>query len=377
MSAKVDLRAIEREIEQIREREANPYSAGTRTNLFTLLIFRAEGASQQPKDRAGAALAHLLGRRPARIITFERSQSLESELSVSGRCSPDRLNRGVCFEEVYIQCGDDGVGSDPGTWAPLLIRDLPTFAWWPDGLATGILPVEDPIAGVSDRVDKVIIDSAAAQRTGADAGEASPAQAPFDAAGMAVGSPAPFDIPTDTRSFPAELGLLLKTRDTKGGSYLVTDFAWRRGQALREQSARAFDPPEHRELISRIRGVRLRGGMRAEAQLYFHWLAQRLRWTRGGSRDGLPVVWDQARRDIRLSHDFEGPLAEGFVVTFSFEGAPDLPVGCTRGGCVSIDDEKSAYRFPTDGEILLQEVYSLVRDSSFHEVLAHAVPGQS
>ena len=52
---------------------------------------------------------------------------------MSGRCFPDKRNRGVCFEEVRIESGDDGLGADPGAWAPLLIRDLPVFAWMPDG----------------------------------------------------------------------------------------------------------------------------------------------------------------------------------------------------------------------------------------------------
>ena len=44
VSALLDPRAIEQEIARIREKESNPYSSGTKTNLFTLLIFRSEDA---------------------------------------------------------------------------------------------------------------------------------------------------------------------------------------------------------------------------------------------------------------------------------------------------------------------------------------------
>ncbi len=40
VSVALDPRLIEEEIARIREREATPFSAGTKTNLFTLLVFR-------------------------------------------------------------------------------------------------------------------------------------------------------------------------------------------------------------------------------------------------------------------------------------------------------------------------------------------------
>ncbi len=77
-------------------------------------------------------------------------------------------------------------------------------------------------------------------------------------------------------------------------------------------------------------------------------------------------------REILADHAATGSLAEGFRVTFKLAGAPDVDIGCTKGGCLSRGEEKGAYRFPTDGEILLEEVDTLSRDPVFLEVLAHA-----
>ena len=115
MSVALDPRIIEGEIARIREKESNPYSSGTRTNIFTLIVFRSKGAPEPGNpDHVETALQYLLGKRPARIITIRRARSPRTEAWVSGRCFPDRRNKGVCFEEVRIESGDDGVGADPG-----------------------------------------------------------------------------------------------------------------------------------------------------------------------------------------------------------------------------------------------------------------------
>lgn len=141
-------------------------------------------------------------------------------------------------------------------------------------------------------------------------------------------------------------------RDAATDGFLVSDFAWRRGRVLREQSARAFDPAEMRPLLSSVKSVRLYGGSRMEAWLYFQWLGVRL------------------ARSVEVDHAWEGPLTEGFRLTFTIEGAPAVDIGCTRGGCLSRGEEKGAYRLPSDGEILLEEVDTLSRDPVFSEVLS-------
>ena len=318
MSAALDPRAIEDEIARIREKESNPYSSGTKTNIFTLIIFRTEETVvPQAPDDVETCLQFLLGKRPARIISIRRSRDPKTEAWVSGRCFPDRRNRGVCFEEVRIECGDDGVGEDPGAWSPLVIRDLPVFAWLPDGLEAAVAHWTAALRGAAALIDKVLVDSS--RGTGGEA---------------------------------ATLDALRTLTDATADASLVSDFSWRRSRVLQEQSARAFDPVEMRELLPAIRAVRLYGGSRMEARLFFEWRASRL------------------GREVTGDHAWEGSLTEGFRLTFDIEGAPAVDIGCTRGGCLSRGEEKSAYRFPSDGEILLEEVDTLSRDAVFAEVLA-------
>ncbi len=322
MSAALDPRMIEQEIATIREREATPYSAGTKATLFTLIIFRAHDAVKPgTADPVESALQYLLGRRPARIITIINGNEERTEAFVSGRCFPDKRNRGVCFEEVRIDSGRDGLGRDPGVWSPLVLRDLPVYAWMPEA-SPGDDPWGPTLRQAGGIIDKLFVDSSRA----------------LSADEAADGA----------------LSFLRALRTRTAGIPLFADFAWRRGQVLREQSARAFDPAEMRQLLPAVTKVRLYGGSRAEGALFFRWLQTRLTKT------------------IETEHPVEGELNEGFRITFFLEGAPDVDIGCTKGGCLSRGDEKSAYRFPTDGEILLSEVDALSRDLVFQAVLSDA-----
>ncbi len=333
MSTVLDPRSIEREIARIRERESNPYSSGVKTNLFTLVIFR-KLADTTVGDPLAPALQYMLGRRPARIITIDRVEAQTTDVIVSGRCSPDRRNRGVCFEEVYIESGADGLGEDPGAWAPLLIRDLPVFAWWPDSMAGADDSWQQPILEAASLIDKLIVDSA-------------------------------------STSDRAALQSLLSLREKAGGAFFISDLAWRRSRVLRELTARAFDQPESRPLLTAVRSVTLDGGSRADGLLFSSWLAARLGWAPAGSPSG--AYRDRGGKEIRFVHATPGfPLSEGFRLRFSLDAAPEITIGCTRGGCVSNGAERGAYKFPSDGEILLEEVDSLTRDPVYQEVLDRA-----
>jgi hypothetical protein len=223
---------------------------------------------------------------------------------------------------VRIEAGDDGVGTDPGAWAPLLIRDLPVFAWMPDGPGAGGTSWEATLRGAAGFIDKLLVDSS-------------------------------HSAPPTGRGIGALRTLQLLGEST-AGAFMISDFSWRRGRVLREQSARAFDPDDMRPSLGSLRGVRLSGGSPAEASLFFGWLQTRL------------------GRDIRADHAAEGPLAEGFRITFLIDGVPDLDIGCTKGGCLSRGEEKGGYRYPSDGEILREEVDTLARDPIFLEALARA-----
>jgi len=323
MSATLDPRAIEREIGMIRERESNPYSSGIKTNLFNLVILAGSG---DEADAAAPALQHLLGRRPARIITLERGHAHEVQAAVSGRCFPDTHSRGVCFEEIRIS---GSAGADIGAWAPLLIRDIPVYTW-----AVGRVTAETlaPLREAAEYIDKLIVDSAAA--TAVEAG---------------------------LETMRALRALRIASRR----SIAVSDLAWRRTAALRVQAARACDPPEARSRLASIREVSAEGLAPAEAAHVVLWLAARLGWTpAGGGQTGptaLPQFRDAAGRPVRLSAgDGEqgGPEQQRVMrATLGFDAGEPLSVSASP---------------PSDGEILLAEVDSLRQDPLLEDVLGLA-----
>ncbi len=71
----------------------------------------------------------LMGRRPARLLHL-RGYSPEGLHSwSSARCALDRQDRGICFEDVYIETPDDGAFHGR-IWGPLVLRELPAILLW-------------------------------------------------------------------------------------------------------------------------------------------------------------------------------------------------------------------------------------------------------
>ncbi len=336
----LDPRLIEEEISRVRERESDPYVAGTRTSLFNLVIFRSGGAgggAAGTRDPVTTALDSLLGKRPARIISMEEGGGERTSVFVSGRCFPDVRNRGVCFEEIRIQNGADGLGRDLGTWSPLLIRDLPVFVWWLDRLS----PLPPLLLQAAELIDKLLVDTAYCLSLG---------ESPLTG-----------------------LGELARLRARTRGIVTVSDLAWRRILPLRLHVARLFNPEEARSRLDKISRVSLSGGSRAEALLFFLWLAARLGWK--ARRMGGPSAsfLDPSGGRIEAVQQKEAALDAGFGVGFSFSDAGrDLKLSCGAGGCVEMGDEKGVYRFLEDGELLLQEVDGFKQDPLLIEAIEAA-----
>jgi hypothetical protein len=323
-------RTIETEIARIRERESNPYLLGTRTTLFNLVIVIAAGAREA--DPVSDALDPLLGKRPARIITIEEAERDRTSVFVNGRCFPDERNRGVCFEEIRILAGRDGLGMDMGTWSPLIIRDLPVLLWWLGPLC----PFPGFLVQAAQIVDKLIVDSSGCGRFGEN----------------------PLSVFRELSLVPQ------RTR----GAMKVSDFAWRRASVLRESAARLFNPEPARELLSAVSGVSLTGCSRAGAFLFFLWLASRLGWKAARAGETGMMFMDASGGEIRTVHDGEAPLSEGFKTAFAFSnGREGLEVACADNGCVEVGDLKTAYRFTGNGEALTEEVDGLEQDASLLE----------
>jgi hypothetical protein len=329
VSATLDPRAIERELAMIRERESNPYSSGIKTNLFNLVIL---AGGEAEASAAGPALAHMLGRRPARIITLVSgpvhapADGVEPGVraSVSGRCFPDTHSRGVCFEEIRIVAAGRGV--DVGAWVPLLIRDIPVYAW-----VLGLPGRERlaPVVEAAEYIDSLVADS-------------TPAGSPRDALGAA-------------RALRAARAAARRT-------FSVADIAWRRTLPLRVQAARAFDPPEERARLGSIREVSAGSLAPGEALGLYLWLASRLGWTRQpagpGRAEETPRFVDAGGRLVVVSRG-RGHREAGteMSVEIRFDAGEPLLLAAAA---------------PTDGEALLAEVDSLRQDPLFEDALAAA-----
>jgi len=322
VNAPLDLGGIEAEIARVRERESSPFGGGAKANLFNLVIVSLAGARTDDAQEA------LLGRRPARIIRLAVGEPGPGEASVSGSCSPDALERGVCLEEIELPARGDPLASGAGVWTPLLDRDIPTLLW----IAGPWKPEPRPAFAYAD---KLIVDSS------------------------------PVDEPLPMLAALHELRLSMRGRLT------VADLAWSRLRPLRVHAARAFDPPEARDALAGLAEVRLEGGTTSEALLFFLWLAARLGWQASAER-GSPSFRDAAGIPLATVHDAPAPLARGARLSFASRAGTRLGITCSASGCASIGDERSPWRIVSDAELLLEEVDSLTQDALLAEALAVA-----
>ncbi len=308
---------------------------GIRASLFNLVIF------ERPEEPGpvDAALGALFGRRPARIVRVESGPGGPTRVEVSALCATDPQAQGVCFEEIRIYSGADGLGRDPGYWAPLLIHSEPIYLWWLEATeALGpFLPQVEQIA------DRLIVDTGRRERRG---------EQPL-----------------------AGLRFLAGEAESVSG---LADFSWHRILPLRRWTARLFDPPENRDSLERIERVRLEGGGRSEALLLFLWLASRLGWEGESLEEDRYRFRDRSAKPVLLEHlPGRAPAAgfqAGFRLEFGIRDRPPLALRCDESGCALLDRPGAGelavrLRFPDDGEILLAEVDAGRADPAYLQAL--------
>lgn len=328
----IDPNRIEKELSDLMV-QASPGEA--RASLLNLVVFSGSGRAEQ----ANALLDAVLGKRAARVIHVTSVDGPQSSVSVSARCYLDSVRRSVCLQEVVIENGRDGVGVDPSTWAPLLIRDIPVFVVWLDRVT------DTDYAPLLDLADTLILDSEEAIRRG------EPERELFTAIG--------------------ELCRMVA----------VCDFSWRRVLPLCEVTADTFDSPGLLEQIDRIHTVGITGAPRAFALLYTAWMAARLQWhgvpPRGietGGEPGELLLQNGSGRSTRVLHRKAAPLSAGFEVHIGFDGYEDLRMRLASGGCAEVtggcDDTVRVLEIPDDGAILLAEIDGAHRDHIYAETVA-------
>lgn len=332
MNRGIDPPAIEREMRAI-EKEMAPEE--TRTSLFNLVIF----SNKERADHSDRVLSHLLGRRPARVIHVHLSQGGQTSVSVSARCSPDQVGRSVCFQEVVISSGKDGIGEDPGAWAPLLIRDIPVYLWYQERLE----PLPAVLRQAEDFADKIIVDTGGPAFAGLD---------PLTTVKRLRGSGLPERIS-------------------------VADFAWRRFDSIRKTVARFFDAPAMRQRLATVKEMTVEGGPAAEVLLLLLWFSARLEWTPVEGQEGRLRFSDREGRPATLTHTGPSSMADGFRLSFATHDGESFGLSALDGDCMRNEPpQEEPYTVPIrisgDGALLLEEVDTLYHDWLYTEALTQA-----
>ncbi len=322
---KVDVQAVEEELARI-QRELT--HSEVRTSLFNLVVMSPDAQQNMVDD----TLNYLLGKRAARVIHVANSDVAESRIDVSARCFVDREHKGVCFQEIVITNGRDGAGGAPGTWIPLLVRDIPTYVLWLDRL-TG----RDALfTHVQTQADKILLDADHCIELGDD---------------------------------PDEVIAILR-RVAVGEAVPVADFSWQRLRPYRQLTALAFNG-ERAEWLQEIAKVVVTGLPDMSVRYFGLWLAERLGWT--------PV------EPLRF-HDLHGRQVEieathgdgdcEVAIRVELNGDRSVVVRAFENGCADVEypggADEHIVTVPESGEILLEEVDAVYADGLFRDALAGA-----
>lgn len=306
MSSIFNPEKIENQLKQLLQQQGTHEEV--RTSLFNLII-----VSKDIRDME-APLNFLMGRRAARVIHIIMSDQPETSVEVSARCLSDELNRGVCFQEVIIKNGKDNHGLAPGSWLPLLIRDIPVYLFWNCKLDS------EKLSLFGEQADKVIIDSK-------------------------------HFAPEKTEKF---ISILIQLQ--KENHLAVADFAFRRLHPVQVLTGRCFDYPEGIKDLNRIKEIRFTGGARIEAVYFFGWLASRLNWHTGES--GLK---NHRNESLTIAHQFPGNIEEGVEIEFILKDGRKYSLSGGDSGCGELyrpseDVHHYPVEVPTSGKLLLAEV---------------------
>ena len=109
-------------------------------------------SSKADADEVDRWIEALMGRRPARLLHLRGFSPDGLHSWSSARCALDRQERGICFEDVYIETPDEAAYQGR-VWGPLVLRELPAILLWTLGPELLISCEYD----CSERVDVTII----------------------------------------------------------------------------------------------------------------------------------------------------------------------------------------------------------------------------
>ncbi|GIV87599.1 MAG: glucose-6-phosphate dehydrogenase [Chloroflexus sp.] len=362
--ATVDMHAIERELHQMWQEQANHPNAGGQAVIRALtlnLIVRVY--DDEWAEKALAVAPVLTAQHPNRmVIVIDRpGNKTELQASVQALCTLTNAGRTqVCGEQVTISARGAPAGQLASLVLPLLLPDLPVVLWAP-----GPQPFTQPLVQRLYRLcDRVIVDS------------------------------------TTFADPVRELGALAAFEQTTNGSPAISDLGWTRLTPWRELTAQFFDTRPFLPHLHRIDEIVIEYAANTTinpvgALLFVGWLASCLKWI--PLEDAVGIEGEIIRLYLRRPAVGVGPSAirlvnveirpvqhsgEGFVrlsmravdnqqASFDVELIDDEGHACTRAtiaGTAPIERTVSIER-PTLADLLSSELRLLSRDRTFAAAL--------
>lgn len=292
--------ALERELARVRRGRAarkGESFAVARAAVVNIVVLATREAHAL---RAARTVGQLSLRHPSRaiIVLADRrtdpgsAHAIELHLTAG---SADRSGQ-VHFEQVLVRARGQVRERVMSVIEPLLVPDLPVFAWW-----TGTPPIgSDHFADIVSLADRLLIDSA--------------------------------DFARPERTIPELAGVCF----TGTRRCALTDLNWARLTAWRELLTQFFDVPAWRALLPAIDGVRVSFAVDADgreihpsqALLLIGWLASRLGWRASeplAPSEAGGLLFAMRRPDggavrVRVRPRFERGMAEGDLSGIRVEG---------------------------------------------------------
>ncbi|HEY3024652.1 MAG TPA: glucose-6-phosphate dehydrogenase assembly protein OpcA [Pyrinomonadaceae bacterium] len=233
----------------VREVEAGDESALMRARVANLMVYASDAAAIKGINEV---LGELSVQHPCRALIVvgepqEADRDIEMFVSSFSHGPGKTGDRRLCCEEVTLTARGRFVVELPSATLPLLVPDLPAFLWWSDQLKKR----DKVFSELAHRADRVIIDSAGFQDTGAQM---------------------------------AALLAWLKSDDEDKAA--ISDINWARLTSWRALLAGCFDTPQNRAALDQIGSMRIEyaaneaasESLASQALLIAGWLASRLDW---------------------------------------------------------------------------------------------------
>ncbi|CAN5674111.1 glucose-6-phosphate dehydrogenase assembly protein OpcA [soil metagenome] len=229
----MSLESVERELARLRMNDDG--TLGLRASVLNLIVMVGEESAEE----VARGVSELANRHPSRSIILVSDADGESSLDIrlSAFCS---LRGGsgdnVCSEQITVYAGGPPALHLESVAGPLLVPDLPTFLFYPEGFP-------DSDDGVIRLADRVILDSSAS--------------------------------PGCERSF-RKISALVESPDTPA----VGDIQWTALSPWRSLAGELFSSPERSGDLRNIREVEVMhtAGGESRAMLFAGWLASSLGW---------------------------------------------------------------------------------------------------